>query len=67
MRIHGIIDLFGNLICAFCGKGKARDFQAYKNSKTHMSEKKERVMSYGNDDNTFQGRIQGQSKWKRQI
>ena len=39
-----------NIICAFFGKGKTHDFQLYKNSKTHMSEKIETV-----EDKGFQG------------
>ena len=39
-----------NILCAFCGKGKTHDFQLYKNSKTHMSEKIESV-----EDKGFQG------------
>lgn len=39
-----------NILCAFCGKGKTHDFQLYKNSNTHMSEKIESV-----EDKGFQG------------
>ena len=39
-----------NIICVFFGPGKTHDFQLYKNSKTHMSEKIESV-----EDKGFQG------------
>jgi len=39
-----------NILCVFFGKGKTHDFQLYKNSKTHMSEKIESI-----EDKGFQG------------
>ena len=36
-----------DIICVFCGSGKTHDFQLYKNSKTHMSEKIESLQDKG--------------------